>query len=74
MAQATRTDALSFLANRPLTPVATLLLQAVVTFVQWQERRRSRIALGHLDDHLLRDVGLEQDIALKEAQKPFWHT
>ncbi len=72
MALATRTDALNFLANRPLTPFATFLLQAVVTLMQWQDRRRSRIALRHLDDHLLKDIGLERDIALNEAERPFW--
>lgn len=35
----------------------------------WRERR----ALGELNDHLLRDVGLTRVMAQREAAKPFWH-
>jgi uncharacterized protein YjiS (DUF1127 family) len=36
------------------------------------ERRRQRIALARLDDHLLRDIGVTQAVAAAEAAKPFW--
>lgn len=35
-------------------------------------RRRNRRALGRLDPHLLRDIGLSSDEARTEAAKPFW--
>ena len=38
----------------------------------WLERRRQRRALATLDDHLLRDVGLQREQARDEAAKPFW--
>jgi uncharacterized protein YjiS (DUF1127 family) len=41
----------------------------------WVDRSRQRRALGEmagLDDHLLRDIGVARDAALREASKPFW--
>jgi len=40
----------------------------------WLGRRRQRIALGEIADdlHLLRDLGLTREQALREATKPFW--
>lgn len=40
----------------------------------WLDRRRQRIALGAIadDPHLLRDLGLTREQALREAGKPFW--
>lgn len=35
-------------------------------------RRRDRALLARLDSHLLRDIGLEPEIAAKECAKPFW--
>lgn len=39
---------------------------------RWLERRRQRRALRDLDDHLLRDIGLDRSDALREGRKPFW--
>ena len=33
---------------------------------------RQRRALRHLDPHLLRDIGLTEQAAAVEAEKPFW--
>jgi uncharacterized protein YjiS (DUF1127 family) len=33
---------------------------------------RGRRALARLDDHLLRDIGLNDGRATREAAKPFW--
>ncbi|MCU0905008.1 MAG: DUF1127 domain-containing protein [Tabrizicola sp.] len=35
-------------------------------------RRRDRRRLGHLDAHLLRDIGLDPQEARRECGKPFW--
>jgi uncharacterized protein YjiS (DUF1127 family) len=35
-------------------------------------RRRDRRFLAHLDQHLLRDIGLSPEDARTEAAKPFW--
>jgi len=40
----------------------------------WRERIRYRHDLEMLDDHMLRDIGLSRETALREAQKPFWRT
>jgi uncharacterized protein YjiS (DUF1127 family) len=38
----------------------------------WCSRHRQRSALGELDDHLLKDIGVTRDEALRETAKPFW--
>lgn len=40
----------------------------------WMARARQRDALGDLaaDKHLLDDIGLTREQALREAGKPFW--
>jgi uncharacterized protein YjiS (DUF1127 family) len=38
----------------------------------WQARARERRALAELDEHLLRDIGLDRLSAQEEAAKPFW--
>jgi uncharacterized protein YjiS (DUF1127 family) len=43
-----------------------------VTLTKWSERRRTRIALADLDDHMLRDIGLDRRTALTEARRKFW--
>jgi len=41
---------------------------------RWLERQDERIALREIadDPHLLKDLGLSRDEALREAAKPFW--
>ena len=38
----------------------------------WQHRCHGRHALRHLDDRLLKDIGLSRAAAVREASKPFW--
>ena len=41
----------------------------------WIERQRQRKSLGELagmDNHLLRDIDVSQEAALREAARPFW--
>ena len=37
-------------------------------------RRRDRLKLGHLDQRLLRDIGLDAVAATEECAKPFWRS
>lgn len=43
------------------------------TLALWDLRARSRRDLARLDEHLLRDVGLDPVEARREVTKPFWH-
>ena len=72
MAQTSSINALSYLQSRPLPPLATLAVFVAVVVVSWSERRKSRIALGHLDNRLLDDIGLTQAQARFECERPFW--
>jgi uncharacterized protein YjiS (DUF1127 family) len=38
----------------------------------WQERGRSRRMLRGLDDHMLRDIGIDRSLAEHEGSMPFW--
>ncbi|WP_029006902.1 DUF1127 domain-containing protein [Azospirillum halopraeferens] len=38
----------------------------------WNDRRRQRMALQALPDHLLHDIGLSRADVANEADKPFW--
>nr|WP_209877680.1 DUF1127 domain-containing protein [Azospirillum soli] len=44
----------------------------VEAWSRMSERSRQRRALANLDDHLLRDIGVTQDHARRESEKPFW--
>ncbi|MBY6006310.1 DUF1127 domain-containing protein [Salipiger bermudensis] len=58
--------------QRPLPLLSAIALRTAVVLAKWSERQRTRKALGQLDDHLLRDVGLERHVAYKEARRMFW--
>ncbi len=73
MTRATHTPALILLTDSPRLPlIAALAVQFAATVTKWEQRRRSRLNLGKLDDHLLRDVGLTRYQARKEANRHFW--
>ena len=46
------------------------------TVARWLARSRQRRALREIavnnDFHLLKDIGVSQEEALREAEKPFW--
>lgn len=46
--------------------------RAVRTALLWKQRHHTRIQLKYLPPHLLRDVGLTEDDARIETDKPFW--
>jgi uncharacterized protein YjiS (DUF1127 family) len=54
-----------------LQPVVTVVLDALSL---WLARRRQRDELGNRaeDAHLLKDIGITREQALREAGKPFW--
>ena len=61
------------LANQVHLPVmANFALEIASLVARWSHRARSRRALMDMDARLLRDIGLDQEAALKEAEKPFW--
>lgn len=44
----------------------------VQTVTLWTLRARQRHHLRELPDHMLRDIGLDRQMAQVEAGKPFW--
>jgi len=65
--------ALSTLTDSPRLPlIANWLVSVACRITIWDQRRRSRIDLKSLDDHLLEDIGVTQFEARKEAARPFW--
>ncbi|WP_417524166.1 DUF1127 domain-containing protein [Marinovum sp.] len=61
-----------FLHGRPLTPFAAVAFKLVVALAKWETNHRTRTKLKHLDDHMLRDIGVTRDLADQEAARPFW--
>lgn len=56
----------------PLQTRSGLLAVVVDLLLDWQERARSRVLLGRLDDRMLRDIGITRADVDHEAAKPFW--
>ena len=46
--------------------------RAFGTLLLWQRRANERHALAHLDDRMLRDLGLSRSEIAWESRKPFW--
>ncbi|MEQ1937581.1 DUF1127 domain-containing protein [Mesorhizobium sp. CN5-321] len=42
------------------------------TLAVWAGRRKQRLDLADLDDHLLRDIGVTRQEARRECAKRFW--
>jgi len=57
-----------------LKGLGTLIVSAMDTVLDWQDRARQRHNLLEMDDHLLRDIGLSRADLENEAAKPFWRT
>jgi len=58
-------------ANLP-AGLARLFLASLQTLHVWYERSRQRRSLARLDNHILRDIGVDRIAAMEEASKPFW--
>lgn len=63
---------ISLTATRRLSPMTSIVVRFAALVVTWEMRRRTRRHLVHLDDHLLRDVGLTRNEAKIEARRLFW--
>lgn len=73
MAHVTHAPQIAYLGGQSnLSPLAVVALRVAVTVTVWSERRRTRLHLKHLDDHLLRDIGLDRLTAQREADRKFW--
>ncbi|MEO0486615.1 MAG: DUF1127 domain-containing protein [Pseudomonadota bacterium] len=64
--------ALKRLDSGRIPPLAGVLIVAALIVTHWTVRSRTRTTLKELPPYLLRDVGLSQEAANKEAYKPFW--
>ncbi len=56
----------------PIPTRPSLAVRLFDRVLDWLERSRQRRALGHLDERLLDDLGLDRARAAEEARKPFW--
>jgi uncharacterized protein YjiS (DUF1127 family) len=68
-----RPDGIGTSLRSEMLPVLAIGLAATIR--QWIARGRERRALAEmaeLNDHLLEDIGLSRDEALREATKWFW--
>ncbi len=73
MTRAMHNPALLLLNDSPRLPlIAALAVRFAAIVTQWEQRRRSRVNLGRLDDRLLRDVGLTRYQADTETSRYFW--
>ncbi|MDA5095825.1 DUF1127 domain-containing protein [Aliiroseovarius sp. KMU-50] len=55
-----------------ITPTKTSFGGFNLNIRKRMEIRRQRIRLGELSDHMLRDIGITRDQAMREADRPFW--
>ena len=69
----TPADHLAYLMAQSRMPAASVIaVRVAVMLSKWATRRRTRLALRDLDDHLLRDVGLTRAAAHLESRRVFW--
>ncbi len=48
------------------------LARVSAVLMLWINRSRQRRALSHMQDYLLKDIGISRVDALQESRKPFW--
>ncbi len=59
-----------FLRGQVMAPMA----RGIEILLMWQRRANERHAMLHLDDKVLRDLGLSRSEVIRESRKPFWRT
>lgn len=52
--------------------IANAAVGAIAQVREWRERARSRRALLRLDEHMLRDLGIDRGTAQFKGSLPFW--
>ena len=57
---------------RALAKVRRFTVKCMQIIVIWQDRAEQRHALRELNDRMLKDIGVSNVDAYKEARKPFW--
>jgi uncharacterized protein YjiS (DUF1127 family) len=60
--------------NKPLQSFSLLHTFSVITGLmqKWIDVSHQRKQLAQLDEHMLRDIGVDQAYVRKEINKPFW--
>lgn len=49
-----------------------LIIRFFNTLITWQQRIEERRQLLEMSDRMIRDIGLNRNDILREANKPFW--
>ena len=69
-------DAAPSALSRPTAQLSGLIAAMRSTVGRWVSHLRQRRALREIaernDFHLLKDIGVSQEEAMREADKPFW--
>jgi uncharacterized protein YjiS (DUF1127 family) len=62
-------------ATKPLRAygkIRRVVIKCLQTLTIWHDRAEQRHALGELNEHMLKDIGVSRADAYKELRKPFW--
>lgn len=57
---------------RALAKIRRVMVKCLNSIVVWQDRAEQRQALSELNERMLKDIGVSNVDAYKEARKPFW--
>jgi len=69
----TRSSASQLQARIGFAPRRSGIVASLIErLAEWQERARSRVLLGRMDDRMLRDMGISRSDVDVEVAKPFW--
>lgn len=61
------------LGQRPLLPSPLQALYHLLDLLAtWERRARERRKLAEMSDHMLRDLGISRNAALRESRKSIW--
>lgn len=62
----------SHIQTLPLRAPRGFFSRVLTALTAANQRRAERHRLAQLDDHMLRDIGLDPQEARRECAKPFW--